>query len=271
MKKLASLLLASMLALFTAGPAHAQFGPSTNGPMYNPNWYTGYVPSASQWGLLWSNKMDYFAGGLPIQYGGTGATNAAQALSNLGGMTNALPSGDIFVGNASGKATAQVLSGDCTLTNAGVLTCTKTNGVDFGALATTSTSGSNILFGNGSGGISNVTVGAGLSFIGGTLSAAGVGSTEPPNTLFAGPTSGPSAAPAFRALVAADIPDLSASYCALTGCTMSGPLSTPSLPIPPSSEPATPASGWVLYVDSADSNKLKAKASTGATVTLGVP
>jgi hypothetical protein len=35
--------------------------------------------------------------------------------------------------------------------------------------------------------------------------------------------------------------------------------------------PASPASGWTLYVDSGDSNKLKAKASTGTVVTLGTP
>lgn len=41
--------------------------------------------------------------------------------------------------------------------------------------------------------------------------------------------------------------------------------------IAPAAAPATPASGWVLYVDSGDGNKLKAKASTGTVVTLGTP
>lgn len=40
--------------------------------------------------------------------------------------------------------------------------------------ATASTSGSSILAGNGSGGFSNVTVGSGLNFAGGTLSVSGV-------------------------------------------------------------------------------------------------
>ena len=39
------------------------------------------------------------------------------------------------------------------------------------------TSGSSILYGNGSGGFSNVTIGSGVSFAGGTLSATGSGGT----------------------------------------------------------------------------------------------
>lgn len=39
----------------------------------------------------------------------------------------------------------------------------------------------------------------------------------------------------------------------------------------PIAAPASPASGWVLYTDSGDGNKLKAKASTGTVVTLGTP
>jgi hypothetical protein len=40
---------------------------------------------------------------------------------------------------------------------------------------TAATSGTAILYGNGSGGFSNVTIGANLTFIGGTLSATGGG------------------------------------------------------------------------------------------------
>ena len=39
----------------------------------------------------------------------------------------------------------------------------------------------------------------------------------------------------------------------------------------PTTAPSAPATGWALYVDSGDSNKLKAKASTGTTVTIGTP
>lgn len=41
--------------------------------------------------------------------------------------------------------------------------------------------------------------------------------------------------------------------------------------IAPSAAPAAPASGWVLYVDTDDSDKLKAKAANGTVVTLGTP
>jgi len=49
----------------------------------------------------------------------------------------------------------------------------------------------------------------------GTLT--GTLATQTANTIFAGPTTGSAAAPAFRALVAADIPDLSGTYLTLTG------------------------------------------------------
>lgn len=45
-------------------------------------------------------------------------------------------------------------------------------------------------------------------------------STHTANTIFAGPTTGGAAAPTFRALVAADIPDLSATYLPITGATL---------------------------------------------------
>lgn len=48
----------------------------------------------------------------------------------------ALPNTDIWVGNGSSVATPVALSGDCTITNAGVITCTKTNGSSFGVFAT---------------------------------------------------------------------------------------------------------------------------------------
>ena len=108
----------------------------------------------------------------------------------------------------------------------------------------TLTSGSSILYGNGSGLFSNVTIGSGVSFVGGTLSATGTGGTvtsvtgtspvvssggatpaislaaaygdtlnpyaaKTANYVLAGPTTGAAAVPAFRALVSGDIPSLS--------------------------------------------------------------
>jgi hypothetical protein len=45
----------------------------------------------------------------------------------------------VYIGNGSNIATGVPISGDCTITNLGVLTCTKTNGVAFAASATTDT------------------------------------------------------------------------------------------------------------------------------------
>lgn len=59
-----------------------------------------------------------------------------QSLTSSSGGLPALTNGNIWIGNASNVATANAMSGDCTITNAGVITCTKTNGVAFGTLAT---------------------------------------------------------------------------------------------------------------------------------------
>ena len=50
------------------------------------------------------------------------STDAFVSVAANGGLSNTLPSGDIFVGNASNVATAVAMSGDATLSNAGVLT-----------------------------------------------------------------------------------------------------------------------------------------------------
>ena len=67
------------------------------------------------------------AGGLPSW------SNSAS-----GGSSSTLATNDIFVGNGSSVATAVALSGDCTLTYASGINCTKTGGVAFGSLATLS-------------------------------------------------------------------------------------------------------------------------------------
>lgn len=51
-------------------------------------------------------------------------------------QSNALTSARVFIGNGSNIATDTALSQDCTLTNAGVITCLKTNNVAFGSGAT---------------------------------------------------------------------------------------------------------------------------------------
>ena len=69
--------------------------------------------------------------------------NAANLTGTLGaaqmplGMTSTPIAGQVLVGNAGGTAFAnQTVSGDVTLSSAGAVTVTKTNGVSFGGLAT---------------------------------------------------------------------------------------------------------------------------------------
>jgi len=73
----------------------------------------------------------------------------------------------------------------------------------------------------------------------GTLSASLA--TQTANAIFAGPTTGSAAAPAFRSLVAADIPDLSATYLTVsTASSTYAPINSPTFTGTPAS--VTPAS-----------------------------
>jgi hypothetical protein len=53
----------------------------------------------------------------------------------VGGGSLALASGRIFIGSAGGLAAQQTMSGDCTISIAGAIVCTQTNGVAFGTAA----------------------------------------------------------------------------------------------------------------------------------------
>ncbi len=58
-------------------------------------------------------------------------------VGNIGSyVSNSLTSGKILVGNGSNVAAAVSVGGDCTISNTGSLTCTKTNGSSFGTAAT---------------------------------------------------------------------------------------------------------------------------------------
>jgi len=147
---------------------------------------------------------------------------------------------------------------------------------------TTLTSGSSILYGDGSGGFSNVTIGTGVSFVAGTLSATGSGGTvtsvtgtspvvssggttpaislataygdtlnpyaaKTANYVLAGPTTGTATVPTFRALVSADIPSLSyVTSVSFTGgiITVATPTTTPAFTV-------AGTSGGIPYFSSA--------------------
>jgi len=104
---------------------------------------SGGVNTAPSWGKI--GLTTHVSGLLPVANGGTGV---ATATANT-----------IFAGPTTGAAAAPSF-------RALVV-------ADIPALTT----GSSILYGNGTGGFSNVTIGSGISFAGGTLSASGSGGT----------------------------------------------------------------------------------------------
>jgi len=184
-----------------------------------------------------------------------------------------------------------ILKGNGTAISAAV------SGVDYAP----PTSGTSILYGNGAGGFSNVTIGSGVSFTGGTLSATGLGGTvtsvalslpsiftvtgspvtttgtltgslnsQTANIVFAGPSTGSPATPTFRALVSSDIPAL--NY--VTSVSGTSPISvtsgyTPTVSI---SQASATTNG---YLSSTDWNTFNNKGSgtvtsiTSTTLTIG--
>ena len=94
-----------------------------------------------------------------------------------------------FAGSSSGGAApALTLSTSVSgiLKGNGTAISAATSGTDYAP----ATSGTSILYGNGSGGFSNVTIGSGVSFAGGTLSATGSGGTVTSITAGTGLTGG---------------------------------------------------------------------------------
>jgi hypothetical protein len=142
----------------------------------------------------WNNDHT-ISGTVPIANGGTGQTTATAAINALlpsqssqsgkvlstdGTNTSWIAAGGTgTVTSVTGTAPVSVATGTTTpvismaaanTTTNGYLTSTDWNTFNGKAPAT---SGTSILYGNGSGGFSNVTVGSGLSFSTGTLSATG--------------------------------------------------------------------------------------------------
>jgi hypothetical protein len=201
---------------------------------------------------------------LPVASGGIGVTTA--------------PANQVFSGPTAGAAAAPAFRSLVV--------------ADIPAL----TSGSSILYGNGSGGFSNVTIGTGVSFAAGTLSATGSGGTvtsvtgtspvvssggttpaislasgygdtqnpyaaKTANYVLAAPN-GSSGVPTFRALVAADIPALSyvSSIGVTAPITSTGGL-TPTIGI---TQSGTASNG---YLSSTDWNTFNNKQPAGTYVT----
>lgn len=132
------------------------------------------------------------SGILPIANGGTNASTAAAAFANLSPLTT---EGDIIYENAS-PAPARLPIG----TSGQVLT------VSAGLPVWATPSSSSITFSDNSTTPIYAVSGSPGNNIAITLD------TQPANEVFAGPSSGSAAQPAFRSLVIADIPDLSSIY-----------------------------------------------------------
>jgi len=189
---------------------------------------TGNVTLANTGVLSWSGGTT----GLTPATATTGAVTLAGTLAIANGGTNgtAIPTA---YGVAYGTGTAYAF------TAAGTAKQVLIANTSAAPTWSTLTSGTSILYGDGTGGFSNVTIGSGVSFVAGTLSATGLGgtvtsvglslpsimsvsnspvttngtltgtlTTQAVNTIFAGPSSGAAATPTFRALTTADISSL---------------------------------------------------------------
>ena len=176
-----------------------------------------------------------------------------------------------LAGTSSGGATpALTLSTSITgiLKGNGTAISAATSGTDYAP----ATSGTSILYGNGSGGFSNVTIGTGVSFVAGTLSATGSGGTVTAVSVvsangFAGTSSG-GATPALT-LTTSITGLLYGNGTALAAATVSAPLNytsgTLSIPVA-----TTSANGYLSSTDwTTFNNKGSGTVTSVAALTLG--
>ena len=148
-----------------------------------------------------------------------------------------LPNGQIFIGDAANTAAGHFVSGDATLSNTGVMTIAD-NAVTYGKIQAVSTTSRLLGSSSTTTAIQEISLGSGLTLSGNTLTSDGLGGTvtsvglslpsfitvtnspvtgsgvltgtlasQLANTIFAAPD-GSAGQPAFRTLVAADIPSL---------------------------------------------------------------
>jgi hypothetical protein len=219
---------------------------------------SGGINTAPSWGKI--GLTTHVSGVLPIANGGTNGSATPTAYGVAYGT------GTAYAFTAAGTA-KQVLIAN----------------TSSAPTWTTLTSGTSILYGDGSGGFSNVTIGSGISFVAGTLSATGSGGTvtsvtgtspvvssggttpaislataygdtlnpyaaKTANYVLAGPTTGAATVPAFRALVAADIPSLPYGTGTVTSVSTAGTVSGITLTGGPITTTGTVTLGGTLAV-----------------------
>jgi hypothetical protein len=223
---------------------------------------TGFTPSSPTTGTV------VLGGILNVSNGGTGTATPALVAGTNVSITGSWPNQTINASSPGTVSNVSVVSANgfagtvATSTTTPAITLStsitgllKGDGTAISAAASgtdyaPATSGTSILYGNGAGGFSNATIGSGISFASGTLSATGLGgtvtsvglalpsimdvtnspvtgsgtltgtlTTQAVNAIFAGPSSGAAAAPTFRALTTADIPALSYGSVTSVGWT----------------------------------------------------
>jgi hypothetical protein len=129
-----------------------------------------FAPATSGMAILYGDG----AGGFSSVSIGSGVTFAGGVLSATGsGGTVTAVTGTAPIASSGGNTPAISISQAGVSTN-GYLSSTDWNTFNNKAPAT---SGTAILYGNGTGGFSNVTIGSGVTFVAGTLSATGSGGT----------------------------------------------------------------------------------------------
>ena len=131
-----------------------------------------YAPPTSGTSILYGNG----AGGFSNVTVGTGLTFTGGTLASTDVQTISIASSNGFAGTSSGGLNP-VLTLNTTVTGLlkgnGTAISAAVSGTDYAP----ATSGTSILYGNGAGGFSNVTIGSGVTFSAGTLSATGSGGT----------------------------------------------------------------------------------------------
>ena len=167
--------------------------------------YHNVAPSNASWStntLSWAGSYTngtWNGNTIGVGYGGTGATsltgyvygNGTSAMTASTTIPTSALSGTISNAQLANSAitiagTSTSLGGSIsqdTITGLSTTGLVKRTGANTLAIAASgtdyapATSGTSLLYGNGSGGFSNVTIGTGVSFSGGTLSATGTGGT----------------------------------------------------------------------------------------------
>lgn len=172
----------TVTAVTGTAPVVSSGGTTPNISMHVADYLNNGYLSASDWNYF--NSKAPATSGTSILYGnGTGGfsnVTVGTGLSFTGGTLSATNAGTVTSVTATspvastGGSTPNISISQANTSTSGYLSSTDWNTFNSKAPAT---SGTSILYGNGSGGFSNVTVGSGISFSGGTLSATGSGGT----------------------------------------------------------------------------------------------